>query len=271
MALLALIGLGFLGYALYYVIALGHAHFVYTRRGIPWETFWPFLGNLGRTFLLKLSFFDTFHRHYGLFPTAKYSMFFHCSTPAVFLRDLDLIKSIGIRNIDSFTDHDAVADEAFEPIFALNVINLKGQRWRRVRALLSPAFTVHKIKHMYGTMFRHADIFAAYLREECAGGREVEMRDLFSRYSNDAIADSFFGVRVDSLADRDNEFYVRGRAATSFDGWLSLKFLLRGVAPKLTKFLGVRLFDDGLGRFFEDVVRNTIEVGGAKWYFFSNH
>jgi len=63
----------------------------------------------------------------------------------------------------------------------------------------------------------------------------VEMKDLFSRYSNDVIATSAFGIRCDSLKNPKNEFYEMGRDITSLRGLRALIFFGYMMSPKLMK------------------------------------
>nr|CAD7430894.1 unnamed protein product [Timema monikensis] len=47
----------------------------------------------------------------------------------------------------------------------------------------------------------------------------LEMKDFFSRYANDIIATSAFGVSVDSFNNPKNEFYLVGKQLTNFKSW----------------------------------------------------
>jgi cytochrome P450 family 9 len=63
----------------------------------------------------------------------------------------------------------------------------------------------------------------------------VEMKDLFTRYTNDVIATSAFGIECDSLNNPKNEFYMMGKDVTNFGGVRA--FILFGymISPKLMK------------------------------------
>jgi cytochrome P450 family 9 len=63
----------------------------------------------------------------------------------------------------------------------------------------------------------------------------VEMKDLFTRYTNDVIATSAFGIRCDSLSNPKNEFFVMGRDVTNFGGVRALIFFGYALSPKLMK------------------------------------
>lgn len=64
---------------------------------------------------------------------------------------------------------------------------------------------------------------------------EVEMKDVFTRYTNDVIASTAFGLKVDSLEDKNNKFYLMGKKATNFSGIQFLKFLGYGCMPSVMK------------------------------------
>jgi hypothetical protein len=63
----------------------------------------------------------------------------------------------------------------------------------------------------------------------------VEMKDLFTRYANDVIATSAFGIACDSLNNPKNEFYEMGRDVTNFGGVRALIFFGYMLSPKLMK------------------------------------
>jgi len=63
----------------------------------------------------------------------------------------------------------------------------------------------------------------------------VEMKDLFTRYTNDVIATSAFGIECDSLSNPKNEFYEMGRDVTNIRGVRALIFFGYAFSPKLMK------------------------------------
>lgn len=61
------------------------------------------------------------------------------------------------------------------------------------------------------------------------------MKDAFSRYTNDVIATSAFGIKVDSLKDKENEFYLMGLKASTFTPLQFIKMIFILVSPRLAK------------------------------------
>ena len=63
-----------------------------------------------------------------------------------------------------------------------------------------------------------------------------EMKELFNRFATDAIATSVFGIEIDSLIDRENDFFLMGKDLTDISSGLRpLKFLLALSSPFIFK------------------------------------
>ena len=63
----------------------------------------------------------------------------------------------------------------------------------------------------------------------------IEVDDLMRRYSNDVIASAGFGLKINSLEDRDNEFYQIGCKIFDFDVKQRIVFVLSTMWPDLPK------------------------------------
>ncbi|KAJ8928366.1 hypothetical protein NQ314_019097 [Rhamnusium bicolor] len=88
----------------------------------------------------------------------------------------------------------------------------------------------------------------------------LEMKGLFTRFTNDAIATTAFGVKVDSLAEPNNEFYLMGKKVTTFSFWRTLRFAGYSLFPKLYQIIKVKFFDNKVGNFFRQVINDTIKI-----------
>ncbi|KAK9752527.1 Cytochrome P450 [Popillia japonica] len=64
---------------------------------------------------------------------------------------------------------------------------------------------------------------------------DVELKDITTRYTNDIIASVAFGVKCDSINEKNNEFYLMGKKMTNLTFLRGLAFLLYGIMPKLSK------------------------------------
>ena len=66
---------------------------------------------------------------------------------------------------------------------------------------------------------------------------EIEAKDSFTKYTNDVIATSAFGLKMNTLKDPNSEFYKLGRSATDLSGWAMLKFALNVFFPRISQVL----------------------------------
>ncbi|XP_020280578.1 cytochrome P450 9e2-like [Pseudomyrmex gracilis] len=223
----------------------------------------PIVGNMGPVFFRQSSLAALVKKIYNLNQNAKYVGFFDGMNPVVVIRDPELIKSIGIKHFESFTDHRAFIDEVNDPLTGKNLFSLRGEKWRDVRTLLSPAFTSSKMKNMFTLMSDCAANFTEFLSKLPSDETVMEMKNCFTRYTTDVIATCAFGITVDSMRNPDNEFYVYGKA-TSFNTWRTIKFCIIRSCPLLTKMVGLKFVSNSVAVFFKNLVQNTIKARDAQ-------
>lgn len=186
---------------------------------------------------------------------------FEFRTPFVVLRDPQLVKQLAVKEFDHFTDHRSVITTDADPIFGKSLIALKGNEWRDMRATLSPAFTGSKMRLMFELVSECAKQMAVFINEEtkAKGIQSYEMKEFFSRMSNDIIATCAFGIQVNSLKNQDNEFYTKGKEMMSFTKPLRLiKFLLFMAMPKLFGLLKIKLIPESLTGYFTNAIISAI-------------
>ncbi|XP_072749236.1 cytochrome P450 9e2-like [Anoplolepis gracilipes] len=232
----------------------------FKKHGIPHRKPVPLLGNMAGSIFRRESIADLVKNTYDLHPEAKYVGMFDMTTPIMVIRDLELIKSITLKNFDLFPDHRTFIEEHQDPLFGKNLFALKGERWRQVRPLLSPAFTSSKMKSMFKLMSECAAEFSNYLAQMPEEKRVMEIKEVFTRYTNDVIATCAFGISVDSMRNPNNEFYVYGKEATNFSTIAFLKMYLYKNLPWVAKILNIRIVREKIASFFRDLVETTIKT-----------
>lgn len=78
---------------------------------------------------------------------------------------------------------------------------MKDQKWRDMRATLSPAFTGSKMRSMFRLVMASSEEAVKVLLTEAAtkqdnGIYDPELKDVFTRCMTDVIATSAFGIEV---------------------------------------------------------------------------
>ncbi|XP_076663911.1 cytochrome P450 9e2-like [Andrena cerasifolii] len=232
--------------------------------GIPHEPPIPILGNMAPIMLQRISITEELQRLYNRYPEARYFGFYQFDTPVIVLRDPELVSSITVKNFDQFSDHRGFVDEDLDPLMGKNLFSLRGDRWREMRKLLSPAFTSSKMKTMFSLMCDCAENFANYLAMESKQGKVYDMKAIFGRYTTDVIASCSFGISVDSMKNPNNEFYMFAKETMNFMSGLSIKFLMGNNFPTISKLFGIRLFSDKARRYFRGIVADTVRMREEK-------
>ena len=65
---------------------------------------------------------------------------------------------------------------------------------------------------------------------------EIDVKDTVTRFTNDVIATTAFGIKCDSLKNKENNFIVNSKRALEFSGLNNvLKFVILGKFPKLAR------------------------------------
>ena len=233
----------------------------FEKRGIPYVKPIPFLGSVWELLLRRLSFAEAIEKMYNLDSESKYIGVFEFGMSLLMIRDHDLIKSITVKNFDHFPNHRMTFDPDVEPLFSKNLFSLRNERWREVRNMLTPAFTSSKMKSMFVLMRNCAKEYGDYFASLPADqSKELELKDAFTKYTNDVIATCAFGIDVNSMKDPENTFYVYGREATSFGRLQSLKFFAVRMFPWLCRLLGIKVFKQKIVDFFKELVASAIKV-----------
>ncbi|XP_031355494.1 cytochrome P450 9e2-like [Photinus pyralis] len=206
---------------------------------------------------------DIYRLMYDAFPDVRFAGVYLITSPLLVIKDPELIKQITVKDFEYFLDHSRYLPDESEPLWGKNLFALKGERWKEMRATLSPAFTSSKMKTMFFQVLSNcSERFVNHFKVEGSTDTvKVELKDAFTRFTNDAIASSSFGVECDSLKEPENEFYQIGKEATTYSGfWKNLKVIIISFLPKLALFFGIRLFTDNVSAFFRNLVVTNIAM-----------
>ncbi|XP_044738983.1 cytochrome P450 9e2-like [Chrysoperla carnea] len=224
----------------------------------------PIVGNFIWSILQRTPFAESSQLYYNALPNEKCIGIMAFNKPTLVIRDKNLIKQIGIKDFDNFTDHQKLFfKEGFDRLFDRNLFSLDGQPWRDMRATLSPAFTGAKMRGMFQIINECGEQMAAFYLNEIKklGGDskhiELELKDSFTRFTNDVIATSAFGVKCDSFKDKNNEFYSNGRNATQFQTW---RIVLVNFIPAVMKMLNIYTIPISVCDYFRNIVKETVTV-----------
>jgi len=217
--------------------------------------------------LRKTSFIKQFDGLLEKFKDEKVFGIYNFRQRDIVVKDLELAKKILIKDADHFIDRpainlDGVKNES-DKIVKYFLTNLKGDQWKKVRTVISPVFTSGKLKLMVPHIQRCTENLDEVLGAAADSGEMINVRELFGKYTLDAIATSGFGIESNSFKEPDSVFRKTALRMVRAEGYASImdipKFFILIIAPKLARFIGLTMMPTGTVEFFTNIIRQTVE------------
>lgn len=235
--------------------------FTYWKRcGVPFlKPSIPF-GNFGLTFLRKIAFGQNIHNLYYA-STEPVQGIYYGFRPILLVRDPKITKDILIKDFHLFRNRGFHFDIKNDPL-AANLF-FSDENWREMRMKMSPAFTSGKLKAMVESIVDCGKSMENCLIDAAAAGErnEIEVGDLFSKFTTNVVASIGFGLEIDCFKQPDNDFrqYTR-RFFEDMVHWKNtIRFNISFVSPYLTKLLKFRFVDAEVADFMTEIVRQNLE------------
>ncbi|KAH8394884.1 hypothetical protein KR222_008620, partial [Zaprionus bogoriensis] len=234
----------------------------FKERGVAHDPPKPLMGNMSmQDFLGSVPGLKKQIEEHLRYRGAKVYGQYFLRDPVFVIRDPELIKSVGVKDFDHFMNHSGV--EKVETLLSKSLVQLKDRKWKEMRTILTPTFTGSKMRTMYELINACSEVGVHYIEQEMQqeGGHsiELEMKDYFTRFTNDVIASAAFGIKVDSFADKKNEFFTIGQAVTNISSIAIIKGILYSFIPKVMKALGISILDEKRIGYFKHLVFDAMK------------
>ncbi|KAJ8728419.1 hypothetical protein PYW08_016804 [Mythimna loreyi] len=205
----------------------------------------------------KLHYVEDMQLAYDAFPDERYVGFMDYSTPVILVRDPQLSKQITIKDFDHFCNRRELFAQEVNPLLVKSLLFLRGDKWREMRTTLTPAFTGSKMKLIFPIMVENSNNIVKYLLDNQS--KNIDVEDLSHRSGLDVIASSGFGLQINSLVDRDNEFFTVVSNLANISIKKMALIALTSTCLEQTKKLGVSYFQSNIHNFFINIVASAVE------------
>lgn len=248
---------GFIVFTTIIYIYIKYLYSYWDRRGVKsLPPSFPF-GNFARSFLQKTSIGELTQEFYRS-TKEPFIGVYGALRPILILRDPELIRSIFVKDFQSFHDRGVHSDEKNDPLSG-HLFSLNGDKWKNLRMKLSPTFTSGKLKAMFSTLVDCGDTLQKYMDKVALNSDTVEVRDISARYMTNVIASVAFGANINCIDNPNTSFRKYGKKFFDINLKNGLRLLLTFVYPPLLKFFKIRVVDRDVEDFMTAMVEQTME------------
>lgn len=161
--------------------------------------------------------------------------------PSLFVKDLELIKRILIKDFEYFPDRTLGRNPTDDHLGAHILFLTRGYSWKYMRSKVTQAYSTTRINLQIPLMEEVAKELCQYLAD-----REHEMIDVketCAKYSTDVITTSAYGIRGNSFTDQKDNYRTITAKIFCADLPRALAFNLHYLAPYALKFFGLTFLD----------------------------
>ncbi|XP_049767432.1 cytochrome P450 6j1-like [Schistocerca cancellata] len=224
------------------------------KLGIPYWKPTPFVGNMGSVVLGRKHMGEPVLECYHMAGDARFMGMFAFDQPLLMVKDPALVGRIMSTDFSTFYATNAKIDPVADPVIGMSLFGQHGPGWKKLRTVLSPAFTSGKIKLMFHLVNEVGQNLTRLLETEASKGSAVELKDVMARYTTDVVCSIFMGVNAGSLEDPNSLLRVNLRDILRENLVGRMLTTLLFFAPKLMSFLHIRAGSKKVEDYF---VQNT--------------
>lgn len=221
---------------------------------------WTPLGHLKQLLLLRISFGDLFRNVYAdaRIRQAKLAGFFVFQTPALIVRDPELIGLILVKEFNSFLNRYETADAVGDAMGSLTLPLAKYHLWRESRQCMSQLFTSGQMKQrMYPLMQQVLLDLELHVERKMSGAaqRVLALSEMCQLYTTDVTGRLFYSWDVGGL--RQGQSPLRAQAKELFSPSLQkvVHFMTVFFLPRWTGLLRAKVFARSYAHFMRQLVK----------------
>uniref|UniRef100_A0A1B6L0T5 Cytochrome P450 n=1 Tax=Graphocephala atropunctata TaxID=36148 RepID=A0A1B6L0T5_9HEMI len=209
--------------------------------------------------VLGTGYWGTAHdRIYRQFGDERFVGLTYIRKPWLLIRDPELIRHILQKDFSHFMDR-SFFEVNPKDYMSNHLFSMKGREWKEMRMKLTPAYTAAKMKMMFCLVKKCSHVLRSVMGTMTDENKVIDVKDLLSRFTIDIIASCAFGLEINSLTNKDSEFYKIGQRAMTMDTLVLLKMYVYNAFPIFTKLHWFDFHDSKVKDFLSGVVHSAVE------------
>lgn len=195
--------------------------------------------------------------------SSMYGCYF-MQTPALVIRDPELIKSVLQTNFSSFRNNMITLNKNLDPILSNNPFFAKDELWKETRTILGSNFSGKTLRSVFTITVGVCEKFTRFVDKnvcELSGNAEFELKELFTRITGELVANAAFGIEGQSFEDQPDQRAFTNVAKRLFDTTKmnGIEQAMRFCFPNFADVLGLSLIPKETDTYFRENIRTVIK------------
>ncbi|KAK7011927.1 cytochrome P450 3A29-like isoform X2 [Biomphalaria glabrata] len=193
----------------------------------------------------------------------RYGIYFF-RMPALVITDPEWIKHIFVKDFNNFRDRMSFDDNVLinkEVLYGLFFAT--GDVWKRIRGIMTPSFSVSKIKSMVAIVNRSAARLGEHVLKLAEEGTPWEAKLYCGAFALDVVTGTGFSIDVDSVKNLNEPFTRHGRSLFIYKWGVQLLAILVHSFPILMchfyRLFGIAFFKSDDMKFFDRNIKQMID------------
>ncbi|KAG5677849.1 hypothetical protein PVAND_007569 [Polypedilum vanderplanki] len=188
----------------------------------------------------------------------KFGGIYFFTRPAIVVTDLDLVKKILIKDFSYFHDRGMYYNVKDDPLSG-HLLNLEGDKWKKLREKLTPTFTSTKMKYMLPTVLDVSKKLETFMIKTIEEDSEPEIKKILARFTTDIIGSVAFGIVCASLEDPNAKFLEMGTKVFEQPRNNFIKQIIALTYPDFARKIGIKTVREDVSKFFMKIVKDVVE------------
>lgn len=189
---------------------------------------------------------------------------FFMRTPALIVRDPEVVKSVLVTNFASFQDNAIHLKDDLDPLLVKDPFFARGDSWKESRTRFVNLFSGKKLRLLFGIIQKVSSKLDNYLDRKIMqknGVFEEELKLLMGKFTGEVSANAGYGIEGESFEDnpRPESFYAMIHKVFAPTIMTGIQQGIRYFYPDLGDVLGTRLMPKEVDTFFRDTVKMVME------------
>lgn len=176
--------------------------------------------------------------------------------PILIVNDAKLAKDISVKEMHKFPLR--LPGELGKSSFKYSLFFMSANEdWKRVRSIVSPAFTSGKLKSMLTPINKIVQNFIDSLEQYSRTGERFDIKIYTGAFTMDVIASCAYGIQINSLKEPNHPIVTHAKQILNVDAkWIRILAIL---FPKFGKIFNIDPFEIEGINYFDDLTFKIIE------------